>query len=217
MSHFVFWPLTPEAERQAARLHAEIAALTMRRAGWRLAGLLAKANFDPGQPRVPAGSGDQSGRWAQAGWQSYPRKPKKNRIISDKIPSGAVTYTMGDGTKFAAPPGIDFEKIHKAGQGIHALPITQWYDYVKANIGQDGAFDVQRTPSIVYSKYADAANFAAGVFMNGAGASKTMTDTVGSLYALLLSKGGITSARLKFWNSGYDAAASGNWPRRSGN
>lgn len=60
MSRFIFWPLTPEAQAQAAGLRAEIAALTMQRAGWRLAGLMRK--YSPDQPRVPAGDPD-GGQW----------------------------------------------------------------------------------------------------------------------------------------------------------
>jgi hypothetical protein len=63
MSRFVFFETPRAVVEAAAPLYAELAAMRMRVA---LARLMLKYNFDPAQPRVPAGSPD-GGRWTDAG------------------------------------------------------------------------------------------------------------------------------------------------------
>ena len=118
-------------------------------AGWRLQRLLAKHNFNPGQPRVPAGDPD-GGQWTSGGsdsaWRRFPRKVSRHRSIISKTPADAVLYKTSDGTPFVAPPNADFKKIYEAGQNISNIPVSEQLDYIRANIAQDGVFDFQRTP-----------------------------------------------------------------------
>lgn len=68
MAGFVFWKTEAEiaAERaRAARVHAGIAAARMRLSGAQLC-LLLKNNFNPNQPRVPAGQ-PGGGKWTNGG------------------------------------------------------------------------------------------------------------------------------------------------------
>lgn len=71
-TRFIFWEPPPEAVDAVVRLKAEQAGLRVLRDGWLLAGLLAKANFDPAQPRVPAGESD-GGRWSNTGGGGFVR------------------------------------------------------------------------------------------------------------------------------------------------
>jgi hypothetical protein len=75
MAHFVFYDLPPEAKKQAARLRSEIAGNEMLLACYRLEAVLAKANFNRNQERVPAGSGTESGRWTRIGGGASGEKP----------------------------------------------------------------------------------------------------------------------------------------------
>lgn len=63
MTRFVFYETPREIVRAAAALHADLAAMKMRVA---LARLMLKYNFDPAQPRVPAGS-PGGGQWTTTG------------------------------------------------------------------------------------------------------------------------------------------------------
>jgi hypothetical protein len=63
VTRFVFFETSRAVVRVAAPLYAELAAMRMRLA---LARLMLKYNFNPAQPRVPAGSPD-GGQWTDAG------------------------------------------------------------------------------------------------------------------------------------------------------
>lgn len=100
MSRFVFWPLDAAAEEEAAWLRAQAAGLTLLRAGWRLAGLMAKANFIPAEARIPAGSAG-GGRWTDAGGGTgYVRVAANDRSgiatdaspIADRAPSAVDLF-----------------------------------------------------------------------------------------------------------------------------
>jgi hypothetical protein len=106
MGRFEFYDLTPEAEAERLRCRAEVAALTVLRDGWRLSGILAKANFNPGEPRVPAGNGRESGRWTRNGAAGdeplrIAEIGRRNGGGSSK-PHGAVVQEAGDGVRFWA-------------------------------------------------------------------------------------------------------------------
>lgn len=66
MARFVFYDTPPELVTPILALKAEIAALQFQRAAHRLLDVLTKHNFNPAQPRVPAGNSD-GGRWTDAG------------------------------------------------------------------------------------------------------------------------------------------------------
>ncbi len=68
---------------------------------------------------------------------------------------------------------------------------------------------------MIYDSYTDASNYGAGVFMRGAGFSKAEMDVAGGLYALAKSQGGVSARRVQWWNYGFDAAASGQFPKPS--
>lgn len=154
MSHFVFWPLTPEAERQAARLHAEIAALTMRRAGWRLAGLLAKANFDPGQPRVPAGEPD-GGQWTGGGdvrvaandrSGTAPSASLETRFLPEKLPPNADVddnIQEAESVRALLSPGEAilwfYSKVHNGAAWDYKQSGREYADFGNFNYGATGA------------------------------------------------------------------------------
>jgi hypothetical protein len=109
MSRFTFWPLSPELEEEAAQLRAELAGLALLRAGHRLAALAGKANFDPAEPRIPAGS-PGGGRWTDGGGDTgYVRVAANDR--SEDMTGSASSRFIADKTLDMTP--ADREKARK--------------------------------------------------------------------------------------------------------
>ena len=190
-------------------LKADLAALKVRAA---LLRLMLKQNFNPAQPRVPAGN-TEGGRWTYANGlggngRQQPgvsklrlRKPVTKRF--DGLPAGSLTLKAPDGTYFHAPASADFEKVFQAGKAMVQQPQEKWKNYIDSQVGQFGAFDFQRNDGIFYSQYTDASNYAAGLFMNGAGFSYQQTMIFAGGYAATHSKGGVTARRARWWTYGY--------------
>jgi hypothetical protein len=218
MSRFVFFETPRAVVEAAAPLYAELAAMRMRLA---LARLMLKYNFDPGQPRVPAGS-SEGGRWTDAGGSGWRRvaandrgeggiatdvqplqKNTKKLRKSDAIPADAVTFKAPDGTSFLAPSKADFEKVYADGQALKDQDQINWVRYIGGKVGQFGEFDFQRRGDIFYSRYTDASNYAAGLFMSGAGFSYRDMIAIASGYAITHSTGGVTTRRIRWWTYGY--------------
>ena len=213
MNRFVFSQAPRAVAGDLARLRADLAALRMR---WALVKLAMKHNFDPGQPRVPAGSSD-GGRWTEwvrvaandrgAGGiatDATTRRllPKKLRRV-DSIPPGAETFVAPDGTKFLAPAMADFEKVYASGQTLLNQNQKDWISYINDKVGQFGEFDFQRSDGLFYSQYTNASNYAAGLFMSGAGFSYRDTIAIAGGYAISHSSGGVTANRIRWWTYGY--------------
>jgi hypothetical protein len=102
MSHFEFYELPPEAKDHLSRLRWQIAGNQMLLAWYRLEALLAKANFNPDQPRIPTGNAD-GGQWTGAGRSNYRATDRSapSRIWSRPPPS--LLRLVAD--KGSHPPG----------------------------------------------------------------------------------------------------------------
>jgi hypothetical protein len=114
MVHFEFYDLPPGAKEKASRLRSQIAGNEMLLALCRLEALLRKANFNPNQPRVPAGTpeggkwtGDGAGGGSSGGDQPRPipiayssgkEPPKPPRIPIRPPGSGSVRNAIIKGT-----------------------------------------------------------------------------------------------------------------------
>lgn len=113
-AHFAFWETPPEAIEAILRLKAERAGLRVLRDGWRLAGLLAKANFDPAQPRVPAGEAD-GGRWTGGGAGS-------TRMAANDRSGAAANAGKGSNLMPAKiPPKVSVDDNIKMAEFAHKL------------------------------------------------------------------------------------------------
>jgi hypothetical protein len=184
---------------------------------------LLKAHFNPAQPRVPAGHGLESGRWAGPDAPTVPLLPPKPpvELVAYKpapapkqrdrqrhvelarykpvhgLPDDAKVVIPPDGTpiededssthKLMAPPRADFRKVYAAGQSIAREPPLFQAPLALAAIGQGGTFDFQRDPAqgLFYHAYKNAANYAVGVYMAGAGYSLADTFELAQAYALV--------------------------------
>lgn len=130
MTRFVFFE-TPRAVVQAAApLYAELAAIQMRVA---LAKLLLKYNFDPAQPRAPAGNPD-GGQWTGAGGSGSvrvaandrgeggtatdvrDRSSKPERGAHAALPNGKLIADPYSRTGYLVSPVSDLRPVAGAGR-----------------------------------------------------------------------------------------------------
>jgi len=128
------------------------------------------------------------------------------------VPNGTCSCSSG-GENFAAPPGTNFSDVYDTAvnSGIVGVPNTGFTNYSagKASIAQFGTYDYQRnaaTNSFIPA-YTDAANFAVGVYMSGAGFSSTWL--VGQAYAITHSANAGAPKQARLWMAGWEAANSG--------
>ncbi|MDD0815433.1 hypothetical protein PSQ39_12420 [Curvibacter sp. HBC28] len=131
--------------------------------------------------------------------------------IRQDTPADSCSCKFG-GETFAVPRGTDFNAIKAAGDG-HWLDPTE----INRKIGQGGIYDLQRdgTHNQFFTAYTPAANFAVGVYMQGAGHSLPATSFLGVVYAAIKSNNfsvAQTGVWLKWWGMGWASAAYGVVP-----
>jgi hypothetical protein len=138
-----------------------------------------------------------------------PSKPENKMIIKppNEVPPDAVHYIRGDDDEFYAPPHADFKVVYKTGVNDGLA------NYKAANkaIAQGSAFDYQRdiVNKIFHSCYTDASNYAVGVYMQGAGYSKSEMLIIGLWYALNNSKNAGSLHQIHWWFKGWNDAKNG--------
>jgi hypothetical protein len=182
--------------------------------------------YDDNQPRVPAGSGRESGRWTSGDASGNSAAlVVEGRSAGDginhvhEVPPDAIVVTKPDGSpvvdynsptgKLIAPPRANFQDIYAAG--MRATNPVQ----IDAAIGHYGKFDFQRdgTTNTFYHPYVHASNYAVGVFMAGAGYSRERTIDISETFSYLYSSNYVKDKfERKYWTSrGWDDAHSGAW------
>jgi hypothetical protein len=193
--------------------------------------------YDPEQPRVPAGSGRESGQWTSGdaatgdavgsplteGRSAGTDSSKVNNV--PELPKDAIVVTRPDGTtiydpdslspakKLMAPPRANFQEVYAAGQKLASLPRWQHYDPISAALAQFGTYDFQRdkATNTYFSAYVDAANYAVGVFMAGAGYGVWETLNAAQAYAFAHSSNRF-DYEAKVWTLiGWEDADRGAW------
>jgi hypothetical protein len=107
---------------------------------------------------------------------------------------------------FYAPAGTNFGDVHAAGTANGLNPLD-----VNRSVGHWGTFDFQRDPSMnqFTGAYTNAANFAVGVYMHGAGYGRSTTLAVAGGFALLRSSNAGDPNQAKYQAMGWDAANAG--------
>jgi hypothetical protein len=191
---------------------------------------LLKAGYDPDQPRVPAGNTD-GGQWTSGDDGSATPKPSEpsraatvlaNYTVVREPPHNAKIVIPPDGVPISggdpprlliAPPRADYRQVYAAGQAIASLPLPEQYSRARAAIAQGGKYDFQRDvpQQKFYDAYIPAANYAAGVYMAGAGYSLDTTLALAKLYALRNSSNYDTQGQLGWITRGWTDAKSGRW------
>ena len=133
--------------------------------------------------------------------------PQRGLTIVQGAPDDAVSLKAGDGTPFYAPPHADFCKVYAAGQANWQSPIAAYLA-----VGQFGTYDFQRDNEIFYSAYANASNYAVGVYMAGADYSYQATVAIGAIYASHFSSNAGAESQTTWWTKGWNDATSGAGP-----
>jgi hypothetical protein len=199
------------------------------------AGLL---KYDPAQPRVPAGSGRESGEWttsgdAASGDARGPALTEGSSISANagdinrehERPKDAIVVTRPDGSKIydpdsttkrlVAPPRANFQEVYAAGERTANWPIMQRIDALRTALQQFGTFDFQRdeATNTFYDAYVHAANYAIGVYLAGAGYGLSNTLIISRVYALLFSSNAFTDkTHSRDWTEkGWKDAHRGDW------
>jgi hypothetical protein len=194
--------------------------------------------YDPDQPRVPAGSGRESGQWTTSG-DAAPSDAagspltegrsartgrgyttERYKTIKD-LPKDAVAVNRPDGSFIGdlhftagflmAPPNADFKRVYAAGMETAPTDVSAIIDAVT----QGGAFDYQRdaTNKVFYDAYRHAANYAVGVFMAGVGFPRELAIAISQTYAFFQSKQTEENRQQQvFWTTrGWDDGNRGGW------
>ncbi|MBV9290349.1 MAG: hypothetical protein JO288_21455, partial [Hyphomicrobiales bacterium] len=127
----------------------------------------------------PVGAEDNAAPIAQSTTQTA--RTQGLTVVHD-VPQDAVSFTAGDGTFFYAPPNADFPAVYADGQ-------AHWQNFIAAILAlrQFGTYDFQRSDGKIYLAYANASNYAVGVYMAGAGYSYDATIKICSFIADLIS------------------------------
>jgi hypothetical protein len=162
------------------------------------------SKYDENQPRMPAGSGRESGQWTSGDASGSPLTEgrsaagagsgKVNKVPD--LPKDAIVVTRPNGTtiddpksptkKLMAPARVNFQEVYAAGERIANWPLMQQIDPASTLLQQFGTYDFQRdeATNTYFDEYVPAANYAIGVYMAGAGYSLAGTYATAQAYAM---------------------------------
>ncbi len=199
--------------------------------GW----LARELGYDENQPRVPAGSGRESGQWtsgdaAMAGDASSlveGRSASANGGVHQEytLPKDAVAVARPDGStiydpdsttkKLMAPTQANFQEVYAAGERIADLSLLQQIDSARTALQQFGTYDFQRdkATNTWFSEYVHAANYAVGVYMAGAGYGLYQSLALAQAYAVFNSSNAFDEKyKGREWKiKGWEDAHTGDW------
>jgi RHS repeat-associated protein len=155
----------------------------------------------------PISNGDPSGllspveEWAAA--QSLGPRPLQ---VVRGTPANACTCRTSSGTPFSIPPGVNFSAVQAAGRSAGFNPFA-----VNAAVGHFGNFDFQRNAAnnTFTGAYADASNYAVGVYMQGAGYSLGSTVAIAQSFSYSMSSNPGDPRQQEFWKAGWMDANAG--------
>jgi hypothetical protein len=139
------------------------------------------------------------------------------------LPKDAIVVTRPDGTtiddpssptkKLMAPPRANFQEVYAAGEKIANLPILQQRDEAQAALQQFGTFDFQRdkATNTHFKYYVNAANYAIGVYMAGAGYGRWISIKIAQTYGFFFSSNKYDPNAEAWAYKGWDDAHHGTW------
>lgn len=224
---------------------------------------LAKAGYNPDQPRVPAGNPD-GGQWTSGDAIGQDADPDSS-METQSQPSSAFGVTSGDaGARFGpstpmqdqptsaagtvsvdykvtteppkdakavvppdgvpirggnppklliAPAHSDYRQVYAAGRAIAQLSPFDQILHIRAALQQGGTYDFQRDPirQEIQPAYANASNYAVGVYLAGAGYSLWAAHTMAEVYALFHSSNYGSKNQADWLEQGWRDATAGRW------
>lgn len=138
-----------------------------------------------------------------------PPRDAKVVILPDGKPVGA-----GDPPKLLiAPPYTDYRQVYAAGRAIASLQPLDQLLHIRAALRQGGSYDFQRDPirQETQPAYADASNYAVGVYLAGAGYPLWATRKLAEIYALFNSSNYNSPRQADWIAQGWQDATAGRW------
>ena len=188
------------------------------------------SKYDENQPRVPSGSGRESGQWTSGdasgstlieGRSAGTNSEDINHM--NDLPQDAVVVTRPDGTtiddpssptkKLMAPSKANFREVYAAGKQLAANHF--WQDVVPAYeaLHHFGTYDFQRdkATNTHFKDYVNAANYAVGVYMAGVGYGKWESVKIAQTYGFLFSSKKYDDNARDWTEKGWDDADQGKW------
>jgi hypothetical protein len=183
-----------------------------------------KAGFNPAELRVPRGH-PHGGDWTDDASEAPPvaasvvladyravRKPPRDAKVV--IPPDGAPITAGDPTTLLiAPPHADFRQVYAAGQTVASLPYAEQIRRGYAALHHGGTYDFQRDPTRqeIQPAYANASNYAVGVYMAGGGYSLQQTPNIAETYAFFNSSNYGSQEQKDWTTAGWNDATAGRW------
>ncbi|MGH6838386.1 MAG: hypothetical protein ACREDT_06235 [Methylocella sp.] len=117
--------------------------------------------------------------------------------------------------KLMAPSGANFQDVYAAGEKIANWPLAERIVAGHAALAQWGTYDYQRdkTTNTFFDEYADASNYAVGVFMAGASFPRAVAIMISQTYAFFESNQTEENKQQQvFWTiRGWDDGNRGRW------
>ena len=129
-------------------------------------------------------------------------------------PDGSKIFDSGSPTKWLmAPPRANFREVFAAGEKIANWPLLDQRDKAKAALVQFGTYDFQRdkATNTFFNKYINAANYAVGVYMAGAGYGKYLSVTIAQTWGFFTSSTKYDDNARAWTEKGWDDAHRGDW------
>jgi hypothetical protein len=137
--------------------------------------------------------------------------PKDARAV---IPPDGVPIRGGDPpTLLVAPRRADYRQIYAAGAAIASLPPLDQILHIRAALHQGGAYDFQRDPirQETQPAYANASNYAVGVYLAGAGYPLWAAQKMAEAYAFFNSNNYGSKNQTDWLEQGWRDATAGRW------
>jgi hypothetical protein len=130
------------------------------------------------------------------------------------IPPDGLPIRAGDPpTLLIAPPHADYRLVYAAGQAIAPLPPFDQIPHIRTALRQGGTYDFQRDPIRQETQpvYANASNYAVGVYLAGAGYSLWAARKMAQAYALFNSSNYGSKNQIDWLEQGWRDATAGRW------
>jgi hypothetical protein len=185
---------------------------------------LVKAGYNLRQPRVPKGNPD-GGQWTAYDGGTSPaehgiifadykviREPPQDANVV--VPPDGVPVSVGDPpTLLIAPRHANYRQVYAAGKAIASAPLPIQIALTRANLRQGGTYDFQRDSvrQETQPAYANASNYAVGVYLAGAGYSLELARGMAETYAFFNSSNYGNKNQTAWLEQGWHDANSGRW------
>lgn len=169
------------------------------------------ADGDQGTSTQPGGEPSAAGGIVFADYKVIKEPPADAKVV---IPPDGTPIRGGDSLHLLiAPPYADYRLVYAAGRAIASLQPLDQLLHIRAALRQGGTYDFQRDPirQETQPAYADASNYAVGVYLAGAGYPLSATRKLAEIYAFFNSSNYGSQRQADWIAQGWHDATAGRW------